>query len=128
VTVPDAAHPFAAKQVWRYHTRPNEDDSRLIIGSIDVVGRETVVSVCVVGICIRNLRRPEGMQEILPHTPIAVPALLDSVIEPCGEAELPIEFSEGYEVWRGAVERGHSTFFTISVAEILDLAEEVTPL
>ena len=128
MSAPDTALPFAPKQVWRYRTRPDEDDSRLIIGSIDVVSRETVVSVCVVGTRIRNPHRPGGIQEMLPHTPMAMPALVECVIELCGAAELPKEFSEGYNVWREAVERGQSTFFTISVAEILGLAEEVAPL
>ena len=121
------AHPFAPGQVWRYHTRPNEESSRVIIGSVDVVGRETVVSVCVTGTQIRNARRPEGIQHMLPHTPVAASALEACVIELCGEADVPAEFAEGYQVWREAVESGQSTFFTIPVAEILTLAERVAP-
>jgi hypothetical protein len=121
------AHPFAPGQVWIYRTRPNEEGSRLIIGSVDVVSGETVVSVCVTGARIRNPRRPDGIQEMLPHTPVAAATLVACVIELCGEAEVPAEFAEGYQVWREGVEWGNSTFFTIPVAEILTLAEQVAP-
>ena len=120
----DLPFPFSPGQVWRYHTRPNEESSRLIIGSIDVVGRQTVVSVSVIGARIVNPRRPDGVQEMLPHIPIAASTLVTCVVELCGESKVPAEFSEGYQIWREGVEWGRSSFFTIAVADILTVAEQ----
>ena len=118
---------FIPGQLWRYHTRPNEEASRLVIGSVDVVRRQTVISICVTGAHIINLRRPDGFQDMLPHIPIAAATLATCVVEMCGETPVPLEFDEGYQMWREGVEWGQSSFFTIPVADILNLAEQSAP-
>jgi hypothetical protein len=112
--------------VWRYHTRPHEPSSRLIVGSIDVVGRETVVSVCVVGVSIRNASRPDFVQDMLPHTSVAAATLAECVIELEGVLPVPPEFEDGYRAWTESVELGQAGFFTMPVAEILTIAEQAS--
>jgi len=114
-------------QLWRYQTRPNEETSRIVIGSVDVVRRQTVISICVTGAHIVNLRRPDGFQDMLPHIPIAASTLINCVVEICGQSPVPLEFDEGYQMWREGVEWGQSSFFTIPVADILSLAEQSAP-
>ena len=108
-------------QVWRYHTRPDEETSRITI--LKVESREdgnTTVHIRVDGLKLRNPRAPTGHNEVLPHAPIDAVALDRSVVTMDSTVETLPEFEEGYRTWKDS----KGGVFTITVAEILTFVEE----
>ena len=116
---------FHAGEVWRYHTRPAEPDSVVVIVRVDEepnVG--TIVHVYVGGLRIPNPRHPEGFSSAIGHMPFTESAVAASVTELLGQADELPDFEEGYESWRSAWDAGEAGVFTITIAEAVDVMEQ----
>lgn len=125
--------PFAPGQRWTYRTRPGEDTSTLLVLGCDPrrpdregTGGDAGGSVVSVRLDALQMRGPEGpgshISE-LSHTPVAEENVRESVLELLEEgAPLPADLS-GYQGWQLDYEKGEAGFFTVPVAEILDLLE-----
>jgi hypothetical protein len=104
-------------QIWSYHTRPEEKDSRLTVLQVDEVGPERIVHIRVEGF---SLTGPEGkLIHTLPHMPIFEEALDRSVVAQLGESVPLPDYQEGYIIWREAFERGGAGAFRLTVAEAI---------
>ena len=112
-------------QVWRYQTRPGEEESRLIIAKIDQASGKNIVHIQVTGVRIKNPHVEGRIQDYLPHSPISEEALKASVIEMTGEdGQLIGGFDEGYAQWLSAYKSGKGGVFSIPVKEIIDYVEQ----
>jgi hypothetical protein len=118
--------PFRAGEVWRYHTRASEPDSTLTIVRVDEEpATGTIVHVYVDGLRIPNPHHPAGLSEVIGHMPFAEAVVAASVTERIGQVDALPDFEEGYESWRSAYDDGHAGVFTITVAEAVEVMEQV---
>lgn len=114
---------YEVGQVWHYDTRAGEEGSRVFIVRVDDHPDEgTVFHIYVDQLKIRNPRLPGGFQDYLPHSPVSVESLNQSVMELAEEqvAELP-DISEAYESWR----QSRGGVFTIPIKQIVQLIENI---
>ncbi len=112
--------PFTVGQVWTYHTRPQEEASRIIVCRIESDPKlGQIVHVHVNGLRFRNSQAPGGYSDQIGHMPYSAVALRDSVVslESSG-AELP-DFEEGYQQWRSAFDSGKGGVWTAPVSEAI---------
>ncbi|SEI72189.1 hypothetical protein SAMN04488058_101437 [Deinococcus reticulitermitis] len=124
--------PFAPGQRWTYRTRPGEDTSTLLVLGCDLrrapEGESGADGSRVVSVRLDRLRMigPEGAGSWiseLAHTPVAEANVRDSVLDLLEEGvPLPADLS-GYHGWQLDYEKGEAGFFTVPIAEILDLLE-----
>lgn len=105
---------FAPGQVWRYDTRPGEEQSRIHILRVDDEGaRGIIVHIAVSGTHLG----PIG------HLPVA-PAALEASGLRLESKRAPIpDYEQGYAIWREGFDNGKAGVFTISVAEIVGFVE-----
>ncbi len=115
---------FCEGQEWKYTTRPNEQNSTLVILKVEEyesVGK--VVHIAVDGLSIRNIEKPEAPHSDISHMPFVADTVRKCVTELVRYTEIP-DFSEGYQCWKEAYEKGDAGFFTITVAESVEFMEE----
>lgn len=111
---------FAVGQIWAYQHRPGESRSTLQICQIDDdarLGRIFHISVFQVQIPTPG----GGLCEAMPHLPVSLETLQQSVTTWQQDAPVPGDYREGYQIWREAFDQGDAGIFTLSVAEILDI-------
>jgi hypothetical protein len=118
---------FKPGQVWTYHTRPGEEDSRLLVVKVephDKLG--TIVHIRVEGVAQKNPHAPEGVSSVIHHMPFAAEAISKSVIElTASDVPVPTSFEEGYGIWKEAFDQGKAGVFTITVAESITFCEGI---
>jgi len=112
--------PFAAGQVWTYHTRPGEEASRIVICRVEPdpnLGQ--IVHIHVRGLRLLNKHAPSGSSDTVGHMPYSGEALRKSLtrLESTGTA-LPA-FEDGYQQWRTAFEKGEGGVWTAPVSEAI---------
>jgi hypothetical protein len=109
---------YQPSQIWSYHTRPGEEDSRLTILQIDAFGTERIVHIRVDGFSFPG---PKGKPiHTIPHMPVFEEAIDRSVVSLLETgAPLP-EYQEGYNLWREAFDQGAAGAFRITVAEAIE--------
>jgi hypothetical protein len=117
---------FEPGQVWTYHTRPGEEDSRLTIVKVephDKLG--TIVHIRVDGVAQKNPHAPGGVSRVIHHMPFAAEAISKSVIELAASGvPVPASFERGYGLWKAAFDNGKAGVFTLTVAESIAFGEE----
>jgi hypothetical protein len=108
-------------QVWSYKTRTNESESTLTILRVEKIdGKKSIVHIRVDRIVLKNCSGgPEPEQ--LPHMPFSREAIDASVLKVLRTGQVP-DFHEGYSEWRSAWDSGKAGFYTITVAQALDVS------
>ena len=115
---------FEAGQVWSYHHREGEEQSRVYVVKVErLADTATVVHIQIVRVAVASRFQPSGIQDIIPHAAVGEEALDASVLELRDEVVTPVGFAAAYGAWRKTVEAGDASYFTMSVAEIVDLVE-----
>jgi hypothetical protein len=120
-----AAEPYDAGQVWRYQTRPGEENSRVLINKIeahDKLGR--IFHISVLAVQVKNPRIAGGISTELPHFPVSEQTLKDSLLEQEGSQAPNPDYLEGYDIWKAAFDKGEAGVFTITVADIVGVVEQ----
>lgn len=116
---------FEAGQVWSYHTRPGEEDSRLTVVKVeshDKLGN--IIHIRVEGVAQKNPHAPDGVSRVIHHMPFAEEAVSKSVVELlAGDAPIPMSFEEGYNIWKQSFDKGKAGVFTLTVAESISFCE-----
>lgn len=107
---------FKAGSVWRYRTRPQEQESTLTILAVE----GTICHIRIDDINLRNKNVAGGIQSYFPHVPISLEALQASVTEQIDNTEIT-EMPDGYTVWQ----EQQGGVFSLDVAEILTVIEEM---
>lgn len=122
---PAAAQEFREGQIWRYDTRPGEENSRLFIARIDRgLGGQTIYHIYLDGLALKNRLYEGGVQDHLPHAAVTRQALGASVTDLLeSNAKMP-DISEGYAEWLLAFEKGQTGVFTIPAKEIVQAFED----
>jgi hypothetical protein len=110
---------FRPGQVWKYKTRPGEDNSFLTVLKIEGLPKVgTIVHVRVDNIRLRNCTggpEPDNFQ----HMPFTRDAIERSVTTLQNEDAVVPDFQAGYDEWRAAC----GGVYTISVAEAVRVGE-----
>jgi len=115
---------FAAGQVWRYETRPQERQSRLEILKVEREGEERIIHIRVVDLAMLNRGLAGGQAPLIDHLPVTERALRASVIERMMiPASDPGPMPE-YHSWREAYELGEAGVFDRPVSELVTEIEE----
>jgi len=110
-------------QEWQFEARPDDPRPTLVIDRIDTLPKVgEVVHVSVRGVRIRNPGVPGGIQDQIPHLPFARSALEKSLTKVLHDSVPLPAYEEGYAEWK----RAQGGAFTITVREVLDLAEQAT--
>ena len=115
---------FEAGQVWSYENREGEDQSRVLVERVGrLADTATVVHIQIIRVAVASRFQPSGVQDIIPHVAIAEDVLDASVLELKDEVVSPVGFASAYGAWLQTVESGEASYYTMSVAEIVDLVE-----
>ena len=117
---------FAAGQVWKYKTRPNETDSRLTVVRVDPDDHEfgNIIHIYISAVDIPNSDAPDGKTVFIQHMPYEEEALSKSVIELDTETkELP-DYLDGYKLWKSAFEKGEAGVFSVDVSQAVDFVQQ----
>ncbi|GLK79377.1 hypothetical protein [Methylopila turkensis] len=109
---------LAPGQAWSYRGA-QLPSSRVVIGRIDITGATTVASVSIVDAPLPDPETGALAPRLVEHAPIAIDALLASLLRREGDAPIPEGFEGGYRVWRNAFDAGQGGFFTLGVEEIV---------
>ena len=112
-------------QVWKYKTRNSEENSLLYIVKIDEEkGYGKIYHIYVDGLKIKNPHISGGIQEQLPHTPVDVKTLNESVTQLVENKKNMPDISEGYKNWREPFDKGEAGVFNIPVNKIIQYIED----
>ena len=116
---------YQAGQIWQYHTRTGEEDSRVIILQVDSLPTgEAAIHIAVRGLQIPIPGSEQGIMGYIGHLPFAEEALAQSLTElESSDGELP-DYQEGYNNWKQAFDAGQAGIFTISLAEAVDFVAQ----
>ena len=117
---------FAAGQVWKYKTRPNESDSRLTVVRIDPDDHEfgNIIHIYISEVDIPNCQAPGGKTVFIQHMPYSEEALNNSVIELELETKDLPDYLDGYKLWKEAFENGEAGVFSIEVSQAVDYVQQ----
>lgn len=116
----DATTPFAVGQVWSYHSRKGEEDSRFVICKIEEDPRAgRLVHIAVNNLKMKNLISPSGFSDNIVHLPFADAALRSSVIELEGITTSLPPYENGYNVWRQSFDNKVGGVWTVPLAEAI---------
>ncbi|VFR47223.1 hypothetical protein BER2_3484 [plant metagenome] len=119
------APPYEAGQVWRYQTRPGEEQSRVLINKVerhDTLG--WIFHISVLAVQVKNPCSDGGISTALPHFPVSAQTLKDSLLEVEGSQAPNPDYLEGYEIWKAAFDKGEAGVFTLTVADIVGVVEQ----
>ncbi len=116
---------FKEGQVWKYETRDGEESSLVYIVKIDnndVLGN--IYHLYIDGISIKNPYSESGYQDHIPHSPVDATTLEKSLTELVHVTSDPPDISQGYKIWKEALESGEGGVFNIQIKEIIQYIEE----
>ena len=120
-----SARDYAAGQVWTYHVKPGDEGSTLQINKVEQDPKlGAIFHISVFGLHISNPRVAGGILTELPHLPVSKETLDKSVESLSHAAIRPVAYEEGYAHWKREFDAGRAGIYTMSVAEIVTLAEQ----
>lgn len=120
-----SAHDYAVGQVWTYRINPGDEGSTLQINKIEQDPKlGAIFHISVFGLHIPNPRVTGGILKELLHLPVSKETLDKSVKSIVNAPVRPVSYEEGYAHWKQAFDAGNAGIYTISVAEIVTLAEQ----
>ncbi|MBK9153329.1 MAG: hypothetical protein IPM25_03790 [Chloracidobacterium sp.] len=119
------ARSFQAGQVWSYKARQGESNSTFVVLKVDTDERSgNIVHIAVMDVKMKNRRSPDGFSRTIGHMPFSEKSLAQSAIKLLKEnVELP-EFEVGYRLWREAFDDKRAGYYTVSLAEAVNITEE----
>ena len=122
---PPKKEPLAVGQVWKYRTRPGEEDSRVAIGKIEEIEKfGTVVHVSLTGLKVKTSSTPEGTMSSMAHAPVAQAQVVASVTELTSEPANLEGFEDGYQTWFEAFQKQQAGVFKVELAEMVGQIEK----
>ena len=122
----NAPSPHAVGQRWRCRGRGARETPVLTINRIDPhpLGGE-ILHVSVSEARIRHPGLRAGVITTFAHLPIIGQVLERSGAELVGQGAIDPAYLEGYDQWKQAFDAGQAGAYRISLAEILDLIEDM---
>jgi tetratricopeptide (TPR) repeat protein len=116
---------YSAGQVWKYKTRPGEENSTFTIVKVDkdqLIG--TIIHIYLQGLFLKDVHMPDGYSETVGILPFIEEAIGRSATELIRENEPVREIQNRYEEWKHAFESGGAGVFSITIAEAVAVVEE----
>jgi len=113
---------FRPGQVWRYATRPGEEQSRLIVLRVDLEPNLGEI----IHIAITGVRLTPSNDDLAPMTAIGHVAVARAALEASRlslEPENPEVPEFQNDTWRAAFDAGSAGVFSVPVAEIVEAME-----
>jgi hypothetical protein len=116
--------PYSEGQVWAYKTRAGEDQSTVIINKVESDPKfGSIFHISVTGVRAVNPHIAGGFQSELPHFPVSLTTLEQSLTRLVRQGKPNPNFKDGYKEWKSAFDQGKAGVFTTSIAELVDLIE-----
>ena len=117
---------FKVGQVWKYKTRPNEENSRLTIAKVENEPKNgNIIHITVTNLKIKNPHASSGYTDLIGRMPLAESAVAESATELSNEMPDLSSYKEGYQDWREAFDNGRGGIWTLPVSECVAAMEEV---
>jgi len=117
---------FKVGQVWKYKTRPYEENSVFTIAKVENEPKNgNIVHITVTNLRIRNPHAPSGYTDLIGHMPLAENSVAESVTELSNKTPDLSAYEEGYQDWREAFDSGRGGIWTLPVSECVAAMEEV---
>lgn len=117
---------YEVGDIWQYHNREGEDNSRVIINKIETIGNDIpVYHISIINVRVANPQSTSGVVEKLSHAPVALETLQKSLTHKVATKQ-PVDgdYLEGYEQWQKAYFAGQAGIFTIMIAEKVNFIEQ----
>ncbi|GAA5527155.1 hypothetical protein [Herpetosiphon gulosus] len=115
---------FNEGQVWRYHTRPNEPESAILINKIEYhSGLGAIFHISIAGVQVKNPHGDEPLTQ-LDHFPVIAASLEQSLTELVDTNVDNPSYLEGYQSWREGFVQGKAGVFNIPIDQIINVVEE----
>ena len=112
---------FQAGQLWSYHNRPGEIDSRILVLKVDPDEKlGFVVHVFIDKVVLQCPQVPTGVVDTVSHAPFAEEFLKTSVRDLTATGKPLPPFQEVCANWRQAYDKGEAGAWSVSVAECLE--------
>jgi len=116
---------FKVGQIWRFNTRPGEENSTLKILKVEKYDSAgVVIHIYVNGLKLKNPQRPTGFSDDIGHLPLLKDAVLKSVTTLVSEDSKLPDFREGYNNWKEAFDSNKGGIFSIVVSDAIKYVEE----
>jgi hypothetical protein len=110
-------------QVWSYKARPDEQKSTITILRVDETPKaKRIVHIRVDHVQLTNCQGGNA-PNTFEHMPFAKEALDQSVLKVVRTSKVP-DFENGYAAWRAGWDAKKAGYYTIPVAEALDVAQK----
>src|SRR5262245_54798281 len=111
-------------QIWKYHTRPGEEASRLVVCQVNThTGYGSIIFVNVRDLVIKVPFAFEITINKLAYLPLTERAIDESVIELENDDVAIPDFFEGYQQLREALKSEEGDAFTLPVYDLLQMIE-----
>jgi len=119
------ADKFKAGQLWKYKTRLGEENSTVMILKVEKYeNAETIIHISISGVKINNKHSPNGITEVLGHSPLSEEAVLKSVTQLiASDQELP-DYYEGYNKWKEAFDNKKAGVFGLDICDVVKVIDE----
>lgn len=112
---------FKAGQVWKYVNRDGEDSSTLTVLKIEKYDKgDTIIHIRVDGIKIYNSQTTSGYSNFIAHLPISEKAIKKSVTRLIRTTNSLPAFTEGYNQWKEAWDKGKGGYWTLGLKEVIE--------
>lgn len=116
-----SAEKFKAGQVWKYVNRNGEDSSTLTVLKIEKYDKgDTIIHIRVDGIKIYNPQTTSDYSNFIAHLPISEKAIKNSVTTLVGATISLPAFTEGYNQWKTAWNKGSGGYWTVNLKEAIE--------
>ena len=117
---------FSVGQIWKYRTRPTEEESRITIVRVDADDPEfgNIIHIYISDLNIPNREAPEGKTVYVGHMPYDEDALENSVTEMVSETKTLPDYQDGYRLWKEAFDESQAGVFEIPVSQAIDFVQE----
>jgi hypothetical protein len=117
---------FSTGQVWTYKNRLGEDGSTVLINKVESHPElGNIFHVSIFGVKVKNPNIAGGISTDLPHFPVAEETLNMSVVKLIAKKEPNPEYLAGYTAWKEAFDNGDAGIFTITLADIVGVIEDI---
>ena len=117
---------FKIGQVWKYNTRPEEDDSTLTILKIENYEQgDVIIHIRVDRINLYNPNVASGPWNFIGHLPFSNDALAKSVTTFERNNVILPDFSEGYNQWKQAWDNSKAGYWKIELKHAIEAIDNV---
>jgi hypothetical protein len=116
---------YKVGQVWKYNNRNGEDSSIVTILKIEKYEKgDTIIHIRVDGVNIYSPQSSNGYSHFVGHLPFSLTSISNSVIELVGQNNNLPDFSDGYNQWKEAWDKGKGGYWTVDLKEALNAIDK----